>query len=363
MVMLPSKVDKQKSPFPWFGGKSDAAPLVWAALGDVANYVEPFFGGGAVLLRRPHKANRSGYSETVNDKDGLLTNFWRALRADPDGVAEAASYPMSELDKHARAVALLAPGAMDVDRLAGDVTYHDVEKAGWWAWCVCSQIAAFGTGGPWWPDEHGRLVKSRDDSSGITRNLPAVGNAGRGVLAASLREVGVAKNGQWHPFVMPELRDWLAFLSARLRHVRILCGDWQRCVGHGVLNSTEVRLGKTVGVFLDPPYSNVNVDDLYKEGGTDAAVACAEWAVGLCRQPRWKTARVVAAGYVGDDAGDVYEAAGWRTVEWFRDGFAKGGYRATGSNDSGAVRERLYLSPSCADPIVGSGQFDLFDEM
>ena len=33
-----------KAPFPWFGGKSRVAHLVWQRFGDVANYVEPFFG-------------------------------------------------------------------------------------------------------------------------------------------------------------------------------------------------------------------------------------------------------------------------------------------------------------------------------
>ena len=39
-----------RAPFPWFGGKSRVAPLVWDRFGDVPNYVEPFFGSGAVLL-------------------------------------------------------------------------------------------------------------------------------------------------------------------------------------------------------------------------------------------------------------------------------------------------------------------------
>lgn len=39
-----------RAPFPWFGGKSRAAPLIWEALGDVRNYVEPFAGSLAVLL-------------------------------------------------------------------------------------------------------------------------------------------------------------------------------------------------------------------------------------------------------------------------------------------------------------------------
>ena len=41
-----------RAPFPYFGGKARAAPEVWRRFGDVKNYVEPFFGGGAVLLDR-----------------------------------------------------------------------------------------------------------------------------------------------------------------------------------------------------------------------------------------------------------------------------------------------------------------------
>lgn len=52
-----------KAPFPWFGGKSLAASLIWERLGDVPNYVEPFFGSGAVLLARPHEPG----IETIND--------------------------------------------------------------------------------------------------------------------------------------------------------------------------------------------------------------------------------------------------------------------------------------------------------
>ena len=33
-----------KSPFIYFGGKRKVAPMIWDALGDVDNYIEPFFG-------------------------------------------------------------------------------------------------------------------------------------------------------------------------------------------------------------------------------------------------------------------------------------------------------------------------------
>ena len=72
-----------QAPFPWFGGKSTVAGLVWPRFGDVPNYVEPFFGSGAVLLGRPNAPK----TETINDLDGLVANFWRAIQRDPDETA------------------------------------------------------------------------------------------------------------------------------------------------------------------------------------------------------------------------------------------------------------------------------------
>ena len=79
-----------------------------------------------MLLACPHP----GHTETVNDADGLLCNFWRALRADPDAVAEHADYPVSELD-FARHRWLVAQRA-DVERLLADPEWYDPKAAGWW---------------------------------------------------------------------------------------------------------------------------------------------------------------------------------------------------------------------------------------
>ncbi len=86
-----------KAPFVWFGGKRKVAPQVWEALGDVDNYVEPFFGSGAVLLGRTHDMN-DGHrrAETVNDADGFLANFWRAISKDPESVAHYADHPVTK---------------------------------------------------------------------------------------------------------------------------------------------------------------------------------------------------------------------------------------------------------------------------
>ena len=94
-----------KAPFPWFGGKSKVADLVWERFGDVQNYVEPFFGSGAVLLNRPHSPS----TETINDLDCMVANFWRALQHEPEAVAEAADNPVNEADQHARHLWLCSP--------------------------------------------------------------------------------------------------------------------------------------------------------------------------------------------------------------------------------------------------------------
>ena len=65
------------------GGKSRAAHLIWPRFGDVANYVEPFAGSLAVLLRRPHAAG----NEIVNDLDCYIANTWRAIAAAPERYA------------------------------------------------------------------------------------------------------------------------------------------------------------------------------------------------------------------------------------------------------------------------------------
>lgn len=94
-----------KPPFPWFGGKRRVAPRVWEALGDVANYIEPFAGSLAVLLNRPTR--HTGYVETVNDMDAYICNFWRAVQHDPSSVARYADNPVSECDLEARHIWLV----------------------------------------------------------------------------------------------------------------------------------------------------------------------------------------------------------------------------------------------------------------
>lgn len=97
---------KLQAPFPYFGGKSAIASVVWQALGNVRHYIEPFFGSGAVLLARPDY-NPTRHTETVNDKDGFISNVWRSLQMSPDEVAKYCDYPVNHADLLARKKALL----------------------------------------------------------------------------------------------------------------------------------------------------------------------------------------------------------------------------------------------------------------
>ena len=66
-------------PLKWHGGKHYLAPKIVALMPprtEWCHYVEPYFGGGAVLLAN----DPEGISEVVNDLDVGLTNFWRVLQ-------------------------------------------------------------------------------------------------------------------------------------------------------------------------------------------------------------------------------------------------------------------------------------------
>ena len=184
-----------KPPFIYFGGKTDAAPAVWAALGDVPHYVEPFMGGLAVLLHRPHPCNRTYFSETVNDLDGLLCNAWRAIQWKPDATAEAASWPVCEADMHARHLAILRwKAARELEHLMGDPEFCDPVIAGYWMWGICSWIGSgwCSGNGPWVVGDDGRIAR-RSGENGVKRQLPHLGDNGQGVNHAGTREPGVSR--------------------------------------------------------------------------------------------------------------------------------------------------------------------------
>lgn len=169
-----------KAPFPYFGGKSRVASVIWERLGDVAVFVDPFFGSGAVLLSRPHEPR----IETVNDIDGHVCNVFRSIQYDPDAVADAADRPVNEIDLHAWHALLVRESAGLSERMMADPKYYEPELAGRWIWGASCWI---GSGwcsgrGPWQVVD-GKL--SKGGGVGIERTRPHLSDGPRGIQAAT----------------------------------------------------------------------------------------------------------------------------------------------------------------------------------
>lgn len=75
-----------RTPLTYYGGKQRLAPQIVSLMPAHRVYLEPFAGGAAVLFAKP-RAER----ETLNDLDGRVTRFWRALRDRPEELASAVS--------------------------------------------------------------------------------------------------------------------------------------------------------------------------------------------------------------------------------------------------------------------------------
>lgn len=313
------------APFPWFGGKRKVAAEVWARFGAVANYIEPFFGSGAVLLGRPTPIVGN---ETINDLDGYVANFWRAVQRDPVAVATYADNPVNENDLHARHVWLLQQRERLQARLDGDPDWADVKIAGWWVWGIACWIGSgFCSGtGPWWVDGDRQLVHL-GNGQGVTRQLVHLGDNGRGVTRQR------------------ELVAWMGALSDRLRRVRVCSGDWARVCGPSV----TFKHGLT-GVFLDPPYADTadRAPDLYRTDSATVAHAVRVWAIAQGDNP---LLRIALCGYDGEH--DM--PASWSVFQWSAgEGF---GAQAAERTENGR-RERIWFSPGC----VPRAQLALFPD-
>ncbi len=338
-----------KAPFPYFGGKSRAASLVWPRFGQVRNYVEPFFGSGAMLLARPDGGTGI---ETVNDADGLLSNFWRALKDNPAEVAKWADWPVNENDLHARHAWLVERKETLQARLEGDPSWYDAQAAGWWVWGMACWIGGeFCSGnGPWAVREVDgvrQLVHFGDAGRGVNRQLVHLGDAGRGVnrqrvhlghsgQGVNRKRVHLGNSGQGvNRKRVEELTEYFGRLADRLARVRVCCGDWKRVCGP----TPTVCQGLTA-VFLDPPYpASAKRDmDLYRcESGT-VAHDVREWALEHGDDPR---IRIALCGYEGS----MKMPRAWACIPWK----ANGGYgsRAAGRGLINSHRERIWFSPHC----------------
>ncbi len=346
-----------KAPFPWFGGKSRCAHLVWDRFGDVPNYVEPFAGSLAVLLNRPTEPR----CETVNDLDTYLANFWRAVTAAPDQVAHFANWPVNEADLHARHRWLVNQETFRT-QMKADPDYFDAKVAGWWVWGICQWIGSGWCARPDWEGRssasHNRGIHTDEYQSGggvgvqssrvagknIWQKRPSLERSNRGVHAKEMSKLpqlsgdgsgsgrGVHSQG-----IGSNLLDYMLALQDRLRRVRVCCGDWKRILGP----SPTTCIGLT-GVFLDPPYSKeAGRDAVYNNDDFKVAHDVREWALAHGDDPKL---RIAVCGYDGEHhMPDTWECVAWN---------ANGGYgnQGAGRGRVNSGRERIWFSPHCLRP-------------
>lgn len=284
-----------KAPFPYFGGKSRVAAIVWEALGDCDHYLEPFFGSGAVLLARK---NWRGLTETVCDKDGFVANTWRAIQFDPDGVSKWCDWPANHHDLIARRNYLKAHQETLVEKLKADPDYYDSKIAGFWIWGASTGISE-------WYYKH---------VSGIT-----MGNKGEGIHRTSIVSI----------------KEYIQALSDRLRKVRVVWGDWAKICGGNWQDSNW----QTVGYFFDPPYSVTNRIKVYTHDSVTVAQDVQKWVLERGAKKNW---RIVLAGYFEEHQALLEH--GWQACRWK----TGGGYsNISGKRNENALKEALFLSPHC----------------
>ena len=291
---------KLKSPYTWFGGKSRVASVIWQGLGQISNYVEPFAGSLAVLLANPQIPK----IETINELDHCVSNFWRAVSKEPEMVANFASFPVIQVDLHARHRWLIDNLTVEFKtKMEHDPDFFDAKVAGYWIYGQCASI-----GNNWLQPK------------GLNAS-PLLSSAGGGI----------------HGMTLPVL-EWFKKLQERTRRVRVCSGDWSKVITPSITYASK-GIGKRdiTGVFLDPPYETKARSKVYREESNifDKVVS---WAISNGDNPRM---RIALCGYEDDH---IFPDS-WQTYAWE----ASGGLASLGDSQgkSNKLKERVYFSPHC----------------
>jgi len=360
-------------PFPWFGGKSKIAPVVWELFGNADTFVEPFCGSAAVLFKRPNVHQWWNKVETINDADGHLVNTLRAIRDHSGELVELLQDPVNEADLTARHLYLTQRRSEVVDALVSDPHWCDVQQAAWWVWGISQWV-----GGEWCTGE-GSFDGGNPADGAVYRKMPMVAGShpGRGIHRHPGLRVA-ATDGAPPPvrsLITEQRRMLLEALADRLARVRITCGDWQRVTKSAM---DPARSGGFTAVFLDPPYDPMlRRGGLYAGGDASGSRSGVEGQIGFDvadlgesalpvhdKALQWalhngsqSNLKIIYCGYADADVSERFAEAGWKEVNWK----ASGGYglqsvvnRARGNRD----KERVWVSPVCvsaASDFIGQG--------
>lgn len=307
-------MEKLQAPFPYFGGKSSIAPVVWQYLGSPGHYIEPFFGSGAVLLQRPHYDSEK-HTETICDLDCNIANLWRAMQFDPDETAKWCDWPVNHADLNARRKFIISKKDYLSENLQSDPKWFDAELAGYWIWAASCWIG------------HGLTTSGRphlgDKRMGVHKGqIPYLSGKGMGVHTGR------------------NIADWFNYLSERLKKVRVVFGDWSRVCG----GNWQDNFGDSVGFFFDPPYGKkaTRSNGLYDKDSLTVSDDVREWCLERGRNPSY---RIVLAGYIEEHQELLNH--GWTMYRYkVVGGYGNISIKNKGENKN-RFRETLFISPHC----------------
>jgi hypothetical protein len=193
-----------------------------------------------------------------------------------------------------------------IERMKSDPDYYDVKVAGWWVWGLCQWIGRGWCSKPEW------------------KQLPHLG-AGMGV----------------HRSTNSNIYEYFNMLAARLRRVRVCCGDWARVMG-----PTPTEHNGLTAIILDPPYGERagRAPGLYAVDSLSVADDVREWAIDNGDNPKL---RIALFGYEDEHIEAMpssWECLGWKT---------SGGYASRSPDGNGIInkhKERIWFSPHCLKP-------------
>jgi DNA adenine methylase len=234
-----------RTPLTYYGGKQKLAQQIVALMPRHVAYLEPFAGGAAVFFAKP-RAER----ETLNDIDGQIMGFWRALRDRPEELASAvAATPYGRAE-------------WEASREPAD---DDVEAAR-------------------------RLLVNIDQSFSRSRS------------SWSPPSLLKARKGRWQPRTWQDMPRRITVAAERLTNVCLECGDALDMIPRWDLPETVI--------YIDPPYTGSH--RLHKSKGKgythDAGPELWGDLVGVLASI--ENAAVILSGYPCEEA----ERLGWRTV-------------------------------------------------
>ncbi|MEI8244599.1 MAG: DNA adenine methylase [Lentisphaerota bacterium] len=328
---------KLKAPFPYPGGKSVVAAEIWDALGNVGHYMEPFYGSGAVHLARPDY-NPGKHVETICDKDGFVCNVWRAMKFSPLETAEWCDWPVNHADLAARKKQLIKNEQHLLENLVADPEWHDAKLAGYWIWASSCWIGSGLTRTGSIP----RLTGFRGAGVNTLWQIP------RPQLSNDQGVVSIAKRPRLTGFSGTgvfakgcQIEEHFLRLQARLRRVRVVCGDWTRICG----GEWQDKFSGVCGIFFDPPYATITRDTrIYHHDSTTVAHDVREWAL---KRGESSNYRIVLAGYY-DEHVSLLEH-GWRVKRWCTGGGYSNIAKGESQGKKNKVLEALFFSPACLD--------------